>query len=103
MDEDVGDRFFVTISARGPAHLLELQRFGLDLFQATAREVDSERAVIEGLLDLEQVAELVREGYEVTVEDPMERRARAHLGTLTAEEWSHNGYNATTRSTCART
>ena len=91
MDEDPGDRFFVTISAQGPAHLLDLQRFGLDLFQATAREVNSEHAVIEGLLNLEQVAELVREGYEVTVEDPMERRARPHLGTLTAEEWLRGG------------
>jgi hypothetical protein len=97
------EKYFVTVVAPDRAALLRLASYGLDLLHQTAaitehrtvrlaaardktrpREfVEAKPAqvarqhAIDGLLTLEQVARLVRDGYEVVVRQEARKRARA--------------------------
>ena len=73
----MSDRFFVTIFATAERELRALREHDVYVFQATAREAEGGEAVIEGLLNLEEISALVRAGYRVLVEEEMSRRARA--------------------------
>ena len=44
-------------------------------------------AVVEGLLTLDEVGSLVRDGYRVSVDGTMESRARASRETTTLDDW----------------
>jgi hypothetical protein len=79
------DRYFVTVTAPSPEKLKALSTRGLDLFMPTARKKGTE-AVIEGLLTLDEVSDLVKDGYRVSVDATMESRARA-TETTTLDAW----------------
>lgn len=83
------NRFFVTVTASSAAELRRLSGRGLDLFMPTAQK-KGRRTAIEGLLTLEEVDELVRDGYRVSVDAPMESRARAATETTTLDAWLHS-------------
>lgn len=90
-------RFFVKIEAPNKRALLELGKMGLDLFAhttvAAAAGLRTRGAgehvgmVMEGLLDMNQVEQLVRLGYRVTVEEDASRRARAAQNVIEFEQW----------------
>jgi carboxypeptidase T len=80
------DRYFVTVTAPSSDRLKDLATRGLDLFMSTARKKRGE-AVIEGLMTLDDVATLVKDGYQVSVEGTMESRARAVGETTTLDAW----------------
>lgn len=83
----VAERFFVTVVAAGAQELRDLQRYDFDLFQATARLDAGDQAAIEGLLTLEQVGQLVKDGYRVVVEDEMEKRTIDRHEVVEFEQW----------------
>jgi hypothetical protein len=70
------DRYFVVITAPDPGRLAGLRDRGLDLFPAAGAGA-GRPSVLEGLLTMAQVAELRQAGYQVTVSEPAEARARA--------------------------
>ncbi|MDR6859882.1 hypothetical protein [Variovorax guangxiensis] len=83
-------RFFVTVLAKGPDELRQLQAHGMDLFAPTARRQKGRAArpfAIEGLLDREEIAKLEGAGYEVKVDAPMEERSIKPGDTLELEDW----------------
>lgn len=62
----MADRFFVTVFARDTEHMRRLfERGAMDVF--AARRDDQERPAIDGLMSLEEVGQLVDEGYQVLV------------------------------------
>ena len=79
------DRYFVVITAPDPSMFASLRDRGLDLFPA-AGAAAGRPSVMEGLLTMAQVAELREAGYQVTVSDPAETRARARQ-TASFEAW----------------
>lgn len=80
------DRYFVTVTADSPAELRRLSGRGLDLFMPTAHR-KGKVSIIEGLLTLEEVGALVKDGYRVSVDATMESRARATSATTTLDAW----------------
>ena len=80
------DRYFVTVTAPTRERLKEMAMSGLDLFMPTAHKKGSSM-VIEGLLTLEEVAQLVKDGCRVSVDAPMESRARAVGETTSLDAW----------------
>jgi hypothetical protein len=102
-------RFFVTVIAPDRSALGRLAAYELDLLHQTSavtqlqsarvsmRSVGAatpppkpaevtEQVSIDGLLTMEQVARLVRDGYEVVVREPASKRARA-TQTMELQEW----------------
>ena len=104
-------RFFVTVIAPDRSALGRLAAYELDLLHQTsavtrlqsarvsmaARSVEAgapppkpaevtEQISIDGLLTMEQVARLVRDGYEVVVREPASKRARA-TQTMELQDW----------------
>lgn len=83
-------RFFVTVLAKRPDELRQLQAHGMDLFAPTARREKGRSGrpfAIEGLLDREEIAKLKAAGYEVKVDAPMEERSVKPGDTLEFEAW----------------
>jgi hypothetical protein len=95
-------RFFVTVSARRADDMRRLQSHGMDLFASTARQHKLPAApkgraakpgraarpfVIEGLLDEAQIEKLRSDGYDVTIDAPMEERSVKPGDTLEIEAW----------------
>ena len=80
------ERFFVTVTAPSPERLRDLATKGLDLFMPTAQTRGNE-GVIEGLLTLEEVGELVKDGYRVSVDATMESRTAAARETTSLDAW----------------
>ncbi len=114
--KETARKFFVTIEARSDKELIELRRYGLDLFRASAvRAAATLRAAraaapakgakrakgakgaqpmepaqplsVEGLLTLPEVERLVLDGYRVTLEEEASRRARGRLEVIEFDEW----------------
>lgn len=79
------DRFFVTIKLSGRQRPRDLADFDLDL-HATHAEPDG--AGVDGLLSLDEVAEVVRAGYPVLVASNAEERAAAR-NVIEFDDWLH--------------
>jgi hypothetical protein len=79
------DRYFVVITVPDPSMVPGLRDRGLDLFPAAGAGV-GRPSVLEGLLTMAQVTGLREAGYQVTVSDPAEARARARQ-TASFEAW----------------
>lgn len=80
------ERYFVTVTAPSAERLRELATKGLDLFMPTAHARGDE-GVIEGLLTLDEVGELVQEGFRVSVDATMASRTRAARETTSLDAW----------------
>lgn len=80
------ERFFVTVTAPSADRLRKLATKGLDLFMPTAHARGDE-GVIEGLLTLDEVGELVKEGFRVSVDATMESRTGAARETTSLDAW----------------
>lgn len=80
------ERYFVTVFAPSSERLRELSTKGLDLFMPTA-QVRGDESVIEGLLTLEQVGELVDDGYRVSVDATMASRTTGARETTSLDSW----------------
>ena len=76
------NRYFVTVHARTADDVRSLQQFGLDLFPQTAKRGSADDSShpfdIDGLLGIDEIENLVAQGYRVTIEDTVE--ARSHRG-----------------------
>lgn len=91
------DRYFATIFAPSRKALLRLREYGLDIFEVTAREAkdgDAKAAEteepgysVEGLLTLEQVGRLAKDGYRVRVDDAADKRAHGRRQPIEFDEW----------------
>ena len=81
------DRFFVTVIASSKRALIQLQKYGFDLFQPTARAKSEAVYTIEGLLTMHEIIRLVKDGYRVQVEEPAEKRAHAQSDVISFGEW----------------
>ena len=80
------NRYFVTVYASSVDGMRLLQQHGFDLFAQTAKKARARVPYafsIEGLLTTEEVEKLVKDGYRVLLEDPVE--ARSHVSGQTAE------------------
>ncbi len=80
-------RFFVKVYAQSKRALLDLHKYEFDLFQSTARATEDKRFHIDGLLTMEQVERLVRDGYSVLVEHHETRRSRAADEVAEFQQW----------------
>lgn len=81
-------QFFVTISIPNRRLLSNLSKIDLDLFQQTLKEQKRKGTyAIQGLLSLQQIGEMVRQGYPVQVEEESAQRSRAHLEVAELEDW----------------
>ena len=80
-------RFFVTVESSNRRALLELSKYGFDLFQATAKAIEEKQFMIEGLLTLEEIGRLVEDGYRVLVEEEASKRARARKEVVEFQDW----------------
>jgi hypothetical protein len=87
--EDRMDRYFVVILAPDAAALRALQAFEFDVFPQTARGDAGKDFgfTIDGLLTMEEIERLVKEGYRVHIEDAAERRARGAENVIEFPEW----------------
>jgi hypothetical protein len=83
-------RFFCLIFARDRKHLIGLNQLDVDVFQPTARITEKQEHVIEGLLKLDEVANLVDNGYRVLVEEDASKRDRATEVATSANTWIQN-------------
>src|SRR5262249_11088677 len=81
------ERFFVKVYAQSKRALLGLHKYELDLFQSTARATEDNRFNIDGLLTMEQIERLVRDGYSVLVEHHESHRSRAAHEVADFQEW----------------
>ena len=89
-ERDGTDRYFVVVLARDADALRALQRFDLDVFPQTAKRRDEATDYaysIDGLLSMAEIAEVVKEGYRVEIEDPAENRARGIDNVTEFPEW----------------
>jgi hypothetical protein len=80
-------RFFVTVVAKSKDALLNLREYELDLFRQTSKVTEREEYVIDGLLSLEEIERLVRDGYEVAVRRHAEQRTPAQTEIVSFQEW----------------
>ena len=64
-----------------------ISKLDVDVFQPTARITEKQEHAIEGLLTLEEVANLVNNGYRVLVEEDASKRSRATEIITSAEDW----------------
>jgi hypothetical protein len=81
------DRFFVKVYTQSKRALLDLQKYELDLFRSTARSAGPTSFDIDGLLTMEQVERLVRDGYSVLVEHHETSRSRAAREIAEFPQW----------------
>ena len=81
------ERFFVQIIAKNKQELMNLQKFELDLFQSTAKSIEDNKFIIDGLITLEDVNKLVQNGYRVLVKKESMKRTPALDETMSFEEW----------------
>jgi hypothetical protein len=84
------DRYFVVIFARDAAALRALQKFELDVFPQTAKRADVDKEYpysIDGLLSVPEIEKVVKAGYRVLIEDPIERRARGAGNVAEFPQW----------------
>jgi hypothetical protein len=109
------DRYFVVVMARNADALRALQKFDLDVFAQTAKQAASPKQAatdkpstnsefpfsIEGLLSMEEVEALVKDGYRVLVEDPAEKRARGASEVGDFSQWLDSMQAAVTQERAA--
>jgi len=84
------DRYFVVIFAQDAASLRALQKFELDVFPPTAKWAGADREYsysIDGLLSMPEIEKVVKEGYRVQIEDPIEKRARGAGNVADFPQW----------------
>ena len=84
------DRYFVVIFARDAANLRALQKFELDVFPQTAKQSDADKEhpySIDGLLSMSEIEKVVKAGYRVKMEDPIEKRARGAGNVAEFPQW----------------
>ena len=80
-------RFFVTVNAPNHQMFNGLDKYEIVLFQQTAHITKQKKYAIEGLLTLEQIGQLVENGYRVLVEEESSKRARASREVVDFSEW----------------
>lgn len=80
------ERYFVTVTAPSAERLRDLATKGLDLFMPTA-QARGDKGVIEGLLTLDEVGELVHDGFRVSIDATMESRTAAARETTSLDAW----------------
>lgn len=80
-------RFFVSIFAPDEGALRKLNEYGLDLFRQTARRRGKQEASIDGLLNLQEVAKLVENGYQVLVKEDAEKSNRRPVPVMEFDDW----------------
>jgi hypothetical protein len=84
------DRYFVVIFARDAAALRALQKFELDAFPQTAKRSDADKEYpysIDGLLSVPEIEKIVKAGYRVLIEEPIEKRARGAGSVAEFPQW----------------
>ena len=80
-------RFFVTIVASSKRELLKLSEYDFDLFRQTSKVTERQEFSIDGLLTLDQVGQLVEDGYSVTVRELAASKTPAQTEVSTFQEW----------------
>jgi len=83
----MAQRFFVTVMAPSRRALVNLGRYGFDLFQPTAKTTRENQFEIEGLLTLEEVGRLVEDAYRVLIEQESSKRARSQQQVADLQDW----------------
>ena len=81
------NRFIVTVIAPDKRALLNLNEYGLNLFEESVRESEQRELTIDGLLTLEEIGELVADGYKVLVKEETSTRMRMRHKVIGFEEW----------------
>ncbi|HEY7081416.1 MAG TPA: M14 family metallopeptidase [Nitrososphaeraceae archaeon] len=80
-------KFFVSIIAPTKLDLINLNKYEIDVFQSTAQINEQKKFSIDGLLTLEEVGRLVKDGYKVTVKDESSKHARARSEAVGFKQW----------------
>ena len=83
-------KYFVQVIANDRQQLMDLQKFELDLFQATAKPTEDKKFSIDGLITLEDVDKLVKNGYRVLVKKESPKRTPAIEETMSFQDWSES-------------
>ncbi|MGK7894229.1 MAG: M14 family metallopeptidase [Xenococcus sp. (in: cyanobacteria)] len=83
----MSQKYFVTIYSPNKYQILALGDYNLDLFRQTAKVADNGNYVIEGLLTLDEIAQLVKSGYQILVREEVSTRARAPLKVRSFQEY----------------
>ena len=81
-------KYFVEVIASNKQHLINLQKFELDLFQSTAKSIDDKEFKIDGLISLDDINNLVEKGYKVVIKSESMKKTPAVQQTTSFQEWS---------------
>jgi carboxypeptidase T len=81
-------KYFVEVIASNKQHLINLQKFELDLFQPTAKSNDDKEFKIDGLISLDDINNLVEKGYKVVIKSESMKKTTAVQQTTSFQEWS---------------
>jgi len=107
------NHFFVTVIASGQAQLRQLGNYGLDLFRQTSavtektqvrlrsvtggvgvaayektdQATEAQEFSIAGLLTLEEIGQLVEDGYSVLVQASATKRSPVQTGGMEFQQW----------------
>ena len=91
-------KYFVEVIASNKQHLINLQKFELDLFQSTAKSIDDKEFKIDGLISLDDINNLVEKGYKVFIKSESMKKTPAVQQTTSFQEWSKTAEKATRNS-----
>ena len=76
-----------TSFAKNKNAMLDLREYDLDLFRQTSKVMEREAYTIDGLLSLEEIGRLAKDGYEVTVRRPAEQETPARTEIASFQSW----------------
>ena len=91
-------KYFVEVIASNKQHLINLQKFELDLFQSTAKSIDDKEFKIDGLISLDDINNLVEKGYKVVIKSESMKKTPAVQQTTSFQEWSKTAKKETGNS-----
>lgn len=82
--------FFVEIIGASRYSILNLDKFDLDLFRGTTKKTDENRFKVDGLLNLNEIGNIVENGYEVLVKEESTKKFRAASESIGFQKWNEN-------------
>lgn len=83
----MSQKYFVTIYSSNKYQLLSLRDYDLDIFKQTAKIAEEENYAIDGLLTLDEIAQLVESGYQILVREEVSTKERSPLKVRSFQQY----------------
>ncbi|MGE5662436.1 MAG: hypothetical protein ACM3X1_09350 [Ignavibacteriales bacterium] len=82
------DRFLISVKTSERSALLKLHEYDFDFFQPTAKFSEQEKQfTIDGFLSVDQIRQLVTDGYEVLVKKRYSKQGLPRSENMSFREW----------------